>query len=167
MAAKLHLLQDCAEVNRTDAYVLGELADNARITNAALAVRAGIPASTCLNRVRALTRAGPIVGYHTQISRRSLALNLDVLIGVLLKAKRAHAIHALLQDLKEFPHIVAMMRTSGAYDLMIEAHVRDTDHLIREVIDPLTENKHVGSTQTMLVHEHWRRMSLVGTFFRV
>lgn len=165
MASRLNLLHACESLDPTDAALLSELADDARLTNTALADRVGLPASTCLNRVRALRRSGWITGHHTQIDRRSLGLDLAVLVGLQLKDKRAQYVHALIQDLKRMPHVVAVMRTSGTYDLMIQVYVRDTDHLVEEVIDPLTENRHVAGTQTILLHEHWRRMSLVGDCF--
>jgi hypothetical protein len=58
------------------------------------------------------------------------------------------------------------MRTSGPFDLMVNAHVSDTDHLVTEIIDPLTDNQSVSGTQTLMVVEHWRRASLLGGFFR-
>lgn len=166
MASRLNLLQACKTLEPTDAALLGELADNARITNAALADRAGIPASTCLNRVRALRRNGWITGHHTQVDRRSLGLDLAVLVGLELKDKRAEFTHALIRDLREMPHVVAVMRTSGAYDVMIQACARNTDDLVEQVLDPLTVNRYVANTQTILVHEAWRRTSLVGGFTR-
>ena len=149
------------------ARLLSLLADNARITNASLAERAGMPASTCLNHVQALRSSGLIAGHHTQIDRRHLGLMLDVLIGLQLKDKRAATVHTRMDELQHLPYVTAVMRTSGAYDLMIQAQVRDTDHLISEIIDPITEMHDVGGTQTILVHEHWQRMSLIGRFFHV
>lgn len=167
MTAASNVLQLCSAVRPQAARLLTVLADNARITNSALAARVGMPASTCLTHVQALASRGLVTGYHTQVDRRQLGLKLDVLIGLQLKDKRAPIVHALIEELREYPHIMAVMRTSGAFDLMVQALVRDTDHLIAEVIDPITDTRHVAGTQTILVHEHWQRMSLVGRFFRV
>lgn len=165
MSSRLNLLHSCDTLQPTDVALLAELADDARVTNTELAARVGLPPTTCLNHVRSLRRSGWIAGYHTQLARRTLGLDLAVLVGLHLKDKRAHYVHALIEDLKRLPHIVAVMRTSGTYDLMIQVYVRDTDHLIEQVIDPLTENRYVAGTQTILLHEHWRRMSLIGDFF--
>lgn len=165
MASRLNLLHASEALQPTDAALLSALADDARVTNTALAEAVGLPASTCLNRVRTLRRSGWITGHHTQVDRRSLGLDLAVLVGLVVKDKRAQTVHALIEDLKKMPHIVAVMRTSGTYDLMIQVYVRDTDHLVDDVIDPLTENRNVAGTQTILLHEHWRRISLVGEFF--
>lgn len=165
MRSRLNLLQACDTLSPTDAALLLDLADDARATNTALAERVGLPPSTCLNRVRSLRRSGWITGHHTQVDRRALGLDLAVLVGLHLKDKRAQFVHALVEDLKRMPHVVAVMRTSGAYDLMVQVYVRDTDHLVKGVIDPLTEDRYVAGTQTILLVEHWRRTSLVGDFF--
>lgn len=165
MGSRLNLLHAAETLRPTDVTLLEELADDARVTNTELAARAGLPPSTCLNHVRSLQRSGWITGHHTQVDRRALGLDLAVLVGLVVKDKRARHVHALVEDLKRVPHVVAVMRTSGVYDLMIQVYVRDTDHLVEQVIDPLTENPHVAGTQTILLHEHWRRMSLVGDFF--
>lgn len=158
-------IHDPASIDPTDAAILSVLADNARITNSDLSARVGIPASTCLYRVRALVKSGLIAGFYTHVSRRKLGLDLDVLVGVVLKDKQAQAVHQMMEKLKAVPQILTVMRTTGAYDLTIHAQVRDTEHLLHDVIDPLSD--HVASTQTMLIVEHWRRPSLFGGFVRV
>ena len=50
-----------------DRRILRELMHDGRLTNVALAQRAGITPPPCLRRVRALEEAGYITGYHAVV----------------------------------------------------------------------------------------------------
>jgi DNA-binding Lrp family transcriptional regulator len=158
-------MQTLVEFDDVDRKLLRLLADDARITNASLASRAGIPASTCISRVRNLNGSGVLEGHHARIQRRALGLALDVLVGVSLKSKQAAAVHETVEYIKQLRHVTTVLRTSGPFDLLVNAYLIDTDHLLTQLINPLTENKHVANTQTFLVSEHWHRASLLGEFF--
>lgn len=161
------VVQRCETIAPNAARILEAIADDARITNAALARRVGIPPSTCLNRLQALRSGGLIAGHHTRVDRRQLGLAFEALVGIQLKDKRAASVHARIHELQDLPYVMAVMRTSGAFDLMVQVQVQDADHLVSEVVDPMTEMQDVAGTQTILVVEHWRRMSLAGRFFHV
>lgn len=165
MAPSSSNLQGTIPLDDVDWRILDALADDARMTNAALAETVGLPASTCLHRVRSLTRQGVIAAYHSRIDRHRLGLHLEVLIGLGLTDKRQRAVTNVIVDIKKLPHVSGLMRTSGPFDLMVNALVANTDDLVTEVINPLTENAYVGSTQTLMVVEHWQRLSLQGDFF--
>lgn len=158
-------LQTLVDFDEIDRKLLSLLADDARITNATLAERAGIPASTCINRMRNLSGTDVVPGYHARIQRRPLGLSLDVLVGISLVSKRASAVQETVEFIKQLRHVTTVLRTSGPFDLFVNAHVIDTDHLLAQLINPLTENKHIANTQTFLVSEHWQRASLFGDFF--
>ena len=55
------------KLDRIDLRILRDLQDEGRITNVALAKRAGISAPPCLRRVRALEEAGFLRGYHADL----------------------------------------------------------------------------------------------------
>ncbi|WP_135458542.1 Lrp/AsnC family transcriptional regulator [Mycobacterium sp. DL99] len=160
-------LQSQVDLDPLDARLLTLLADDGRMTNASLAAYAGIPASTCLNRMRSLADRGVLVGQHSRISWEALGLKLDVLVGVTLRNKEPAAVGSTVTYIRQMCHVTAVLRTTGPFDLMVNAVVIDSDHLLTQVIDPLTQYQHIANTQTYLVSEHWQRASLLGDFFRM
>ena len=57
-------------LDKFDVAILGQLQQDARLTNAELAQRVGLSAAPCWRRVRALEQAGFILGYRAEIDRR-------------------------------------------------------------------------------------------------
>ena len=75
------------KLDRIDRRILIDLQDNGRITNVALAKRAGISAPPCLRRVRALEEAGYIRGYHADLEAKSLGYHVTVFAQVGLSSQ--------------------------------------------------------------------------------
>ena len=72
------------KLDHIDHKILRHLQENARITNADLADRVGLSPTPCLRRLRRLEADGVIKGYHTEIDREALGVNVTVIILVKL-----------------------------------------------------------------------------------
>ncbi|MEJ2582800.1 MAG: winged helix-turn-helix transcriptional regulator, partial [Acidobacteriota bacterium] len=59
------------QLDRIDFAIMGVLQKNGRTANNRLAEAVGVAPSTCLERVRRLTRLGVIRGYHADIDPSS------------------------------------------------------------------------------------------------
>ena len=68
-----------ASLDAIDLLLLTELERNGRLTNAALAARAGIAESTCTQRLRSLRDRGVIRGFRADIDPAALGLSLSPL----------------------------------------------------------------------------------------
>ncbi len=146
--------------------VLLVLADNARLSNAALARRLQAPASSSFNRLNSLIKRGVVTGFHTVVDRRKLGLTLDVLVGIELHDQQEAHVEVVTRAAKQLPHVSAILRASGRYDLLVQAVITSTEVLVSEVIEPLSSLPPVRRTDTSLIAEHWRRPSLFGSFVR-
>ena len=65
------------KLDRIDWRILQEMQTDGRITNVELAARVGISAPPCLRRVRALEKAGFILGYHARLNAKLLGFEVE------------------------------------------------------------------------------------------
>src|SRR5262247_2572585 len=73
-----------ADLDDIDRAILAELTADARITNAALALRVGVAESTSIKRLRALREAGIITGFTAQLNLAALGFPIEAVIKVRL-----------------------------------------------------------------------------------
>ena len=73
------------KLDHIDHKILKHLQENARITNAELADKVGLSPTPCLRRLRRLENDGIIKGYHTEVNREALGVNVTVIILVKLE----------------------------------------------------------------------------------
>lgn len=69
-------------MDELDTEIVRLLQTDARQSNRELARTLGIAPSTCLERVRALTRRGVIRGYHAEISPAALNRGVQALVSL-------------------------------------------------------------------------------------
>jgi DNA-binding Lrp family transcriptional regulator len=60
------------ELDRIDFAILEHLQNNARLSNKELAALVRLAPSSCLERVRRLTREGALEGFHARVSDHAL-----------------------------------------------------------------------------------------------
>ena len=68
----------------TDLAILAALVEDGRITNAALAARAGVAESTCAYRIRALRESGVLADIRARLDPEALGCPLHAIIKVRL-----------------------------------------------------------------------------------
>lgn len=157
-------LNNLPELNLTtqDLKILQVLADDARISNAALAARCNMPASSALSRVNRLRQNGTIRGFHTAIDRKKLGKKLDVMVSVALNTQAVAAVDEVLKLVQQLSHVYEIMKVTGAFHFIVYVSVADTEELESEVLSRLGMIEGVLRTETSLVLEHYRRPSLLG-----
>ena len=83
------------KLDRIARRILHDLQAEGRITNVALAKRAGISAPPCLRRVRALEKSGYILGYHADLEPKVLGF-VDALRACITRAPKARPTFATM-----------------------------------------------------------------------
>ena len=139
-----------------DRRLLRELAADARIPNNALADRAGIAASTCLARVRALREAGIIRGYHADIDPAALGRPIQAMIAVRLQSSARGHIGAFMATIARLPEVLNVFFLGGADDFLVHIAARSTDNLRDFVVVNLSGDPDVALTETNLIFDHVR-----------
>ncbi len=139
-----------------DRQLLALLAADARMPNNALAERAGIAASTCLGRVRALRESGVIRGYHADIDPSALGRPIQAMIAVRLQPHSRGHLSEFSARVQRLPGVLSVFFLAGAMDFHIHVAAENPGSLRDFVVDNLSANPDVAFTETSLIFEHLR-----------
>jgi DNA-binding Lrp family transcriptional regulator len=109
-----------ARLDKIDQRILRDLQEDGRITNVALARRAGISAPPCLRRVRALEEAGFVRGYHADLDAKALGFHVTVFaqVGLASQAEKDLAAFEALVD--SWPEVRECHMLAGETDFLLK-----------------------------------------------
>ena len=107
------------KLDQIDHKILKYLQENARITNAELADKVGLSPTPCLRRLRRLETEGIIKGYHTEINREALGVNVTVIILVKLEREDDHTLREFETAIKKRPEVMECYLVTGKFDYFI------------------------------------------------
>jgi Lrp/AsnC family leucine-responsive transcriptional regulator len=130
-----------------DRIILGELVRDGRLSFRDLAERVRLSPTATAERVRRLTEAGVISGFHAEINLAALGRPLRAYIDVRLRPGRDHA--ELERDLLELPSVLAGSHVTGRWDYTLTVACRDVAEL-DELVMALPRSYGVVETNTRL-----------------
>jgi DNA-binding Lrp family transcriptional regulator len=139
-----------------DRRILAELVRDARTPNNVLARAAGIAASTCLGRVRALRDSGVIRGYHADVDPAATGRPIQAMVAVRLQAHARGHIEHFVAKVAELPEVLNVFFLGGANDFLLHIAATGTQNLRDFVVVNLSGNPDVALTETNLIFEHVR-----------
>jgi DNA-binding Lrp family transcriptional regulator len=143
------------DLDRIDFAILEHLQNNARLSNKELAGLIGLAPSSCLERVRRLTRAGAFEGYHARVSDEALGIGVHAMIEVSLKVHSRESVDAFTEyALDGVDEVVELFHVTGEQDFFMHVAVRDADHLRDLLLDHFTTLPEVARLQTHIVFSH-------------
>lgn len=145
-----------SRLDRIDRAILAELQQNARLTNKELASRVGLAESSCLERVRRLTQAGVLRGFHAEVDAKALGVGLQALVAVRLSRHSRSVVEAFREAMLELPAAVSVFHVAGANDFLVHVAVGDSDELRDLVLSAFTSRREVAHVETSLIYEHGR-----------
>ncbi|GLY92533.1 Lrp/AsnC family transcriptional regulator [Actinoallomurus iriomotensis] len=143
-------------MDELDTQIVRLLQTDARQSNRELARRLGIAPSTCLERVRTLTRRGVIRGYHADISLPALNRGVQGLVAVKLRVSSRTAIDAFKDFASRLPEVLSVFVISGDDDFLVHVALQDLDQLHAFLIDRLSKRKEVAGFRTSVVFQQVR-----------
>jgi len=126
-------------LDRTDARILQELQNDARLTNVELARRVNLSPSPCLARVRALENAGVISRYVALVNPAAVGLGLSVFIQISLERQVQDTLEQFERAVARFPEIVECYLMTGDSDYLLRVVVPDVQALQQFIINGLTK----------------------------
>ena len=151
-------------LDRIDFAILRVLQKNARVANNRLAEAVGVAPSTCLERVRRLTRLGVLRGHHADVEPGALGIGLEAMIAVRLRQHSRDVVDSFRNHVVELPEVRSVFHVTGGDDFLVHVAVRDSDHLRDLALDSFTTRPEVDHIQTRLIFEYtptWRLPVLV------
>ena len=107
-------------LDRIDWQILKELQADGRMTNVELASRVGISAPPCLRRVRALEKAGFILGYHARLNPKLLGFDLEAYAMVRLTSQSEPDLAAFETLTRSWSLVRECAMLSGDVDFLLE-----------------------------------------------
>lgn len=113
------------DLDAVDAAILTALQHEGRISNADLAERAGLSASACHRRVRALEASGVISGYAAILDPDAVSRGLTVITLVTLENQKRETMQAFEAAVEEIEDVMECRLTTGAEDYILRLQVRD------------------------------------------
>lgn len=149
-------------LDETDRAIVEALADDARISNAALAEQVGIAPSTCLARVARLRERDILRGFHAEVDLGALGRPLQAMVAVRLAAHDREQIEDFTSVVQELPGVLMVFHVTGQVDYLVWVAATDTQDLRRFVVDHLTTHPAVAHAETSLVYEHSRGPGVFG-----
>ncbi len=147
------------QLDRIDFAIVGVLQKNARTPNNRLAEIVGVAPSTCLERVRRLSRLGVLRGYHADVDPSWLGIGLEAMIAVRLQQHSRDLVDAFREYVAELPEVRGVFHVTGGDDFLVHVAVRDSDHLRDLALDSFTTRPEVDHIQTRLIFQYtptWR-----------
>ncbi len=145
------------ELDATDRRLVGELQNNARLSNKELANRIGVAPSTSLERVRRLIDTGVLLGFHADVAPAALRVGIQAMLSVRLSVHEHSQIERFREHVLQLPEVSALYHVAGGDDFMIHVAARDSNHLRDLVMSAFTTRAEVGHIETALVFEIVRK----------
>ncbi|GAA2845974.1 DNA-binding Lrp family transcriptional regulator [Leucobacter komagatae] len=142
------------DLDAVDRKIMEELQTNGRMTNAELAERVGVAASTCIARVRNLVSRRVITGFTAAVDPRAMGLDLQVLVSVTVRSGARQRIAEMSEELRALPEVMQLFFLGGVEDFIIHLAARDSDHVRDFVMENLSAHPAVSSTRTSIVFSH-------------
>ena len=109
--------------DRIDRKILRALQDDGRISITDLAVRVGLSATPCSERVKRLERDGLISGYHARLNPHALGQTLLVFVEIRLAAKSGQIFDEFKRGVLRLPNVLECHLVSGDFDYLIKARI--------------------------------------------
>ncbi len=138
-------------MDRIDEHLLRELQRDSRISNADLAERVGLSASSCWRRVRALEDSGAITRYTVDLDDAKRGLGFRAIVHVQLARHAADAVQAFSRAIQTKEEIRACYATTGQSDYHLHVVCTDLEAYNRFLEDFLFRTPAVASAQTNLI----------------
>ncbi len=139
---------DPPSLDGIDRLILAALQEDGRMTNVALAERAGISAPPCLRRVRRLERAGILRGYHADTDPARLGWTITFFAIVGLDSQKESVLSGFEQMVANWPEVRECHMIRGGGDFLLRLLARDAAHE-NQLTQRLTGAANVSRVQTL------------------
>lgn len=138
------------KLDKIDLRILRDLQAYGRMTNVALANRAGISAPPCLRRVRALEGSGHIRGYHADVDGEALGYGVTVFAQVGLNSQADNDLAAFEKLVGDWPEVRDCYMLAGDTDFLLRIVARDWESYNRFLTTTLTAAPNVSHVKSAL-----------------
>lgn len=136
-------------LDEADRRILRALQQDARLTTAQLAEKAGLSATPCWNRLKRLESSGYIEGYVALLNQEKLGFPDTVIIEVTLDRHDEEILERFGRLLTDLPEVIEAYLTTGEYDYLVKVAVEGTsgyERFLREKLYRIPGIRHSRSS---------------------
>jgi DNA-binding Lrp family transcriptional regulator len=144
-------------LDELDTALLTLLQEDAGLTNKELAARLHVAQSTCLERIRRLTRRGILRGRHADVDLRKIGRGTQAMVAVQLRPPNRAVIESFQAFVASLPEVLSYYAMSGPDDFLLHIAVADNDRLSAFVLDRLAQRREIVHVRTSVIFSHVRR----------
>lgn len=145
------------DLDAIDRRLVALLAEDARLSNAALAQALGVAPSTAHSRLRSLVQRGVLTGFHAAVDMQRQGSGLQAIVGVTLRpGARAESIREFTDAVRRLPEVIQVFFLGGTDDFLVHIAADDSSAVRRFVVEQLSARPSVASTRTSLIFEYHR-----------
>jgi Lrp/AsnC family transcriptional regulator, leucine-responsive regulatory protein len=137
-----------AGLDRYDIAILGQLQQDARLSNTELAARIGISAAPTWRRVKWLEEQGFITGYRAEIDRRKIGLGVLAFVRIDADRNTASSTRELEDAIRRIPEVISCHYISGSGTFELQVMATDLDAFSKFSLDTLLNLPHVKDLHT-------------------
>jgi DNA-binding Lrp family transcriptional regulator len=138
-------------LSEQDRRLLRALQENARISNQDLAEQAGMSASSCWRRVRALEDAGIIRRYATILDASAAGLPFHAIAHVMLTRHDHSHVDTFIEEVRRRPEVLECYATTGEADYHLRVVCENLDAYNRFLEGFLFRLPGIANVRTNLV----------------
>ncbi|MGH8794399.1 MAG: Lrp/AsnC family transcriptional regulator [Stackebrandtia sp.] len=138
-------------MDELDSEIIRLLQTDARQSNREIARKLGVAPSTCLERVRTLTRRGVIRGYHASIDPVALNRETQALVAVQLRQHSRPSYERFREVVGGWQEVLSLFVVSGDHDITLHVAVQNADRLHSFLTDRLATCPEVARFQTSVI----------------
>jgi Lrp/AsnC family transcriptional regulator, leucine-responsive regulatory protein len=137
-----------AALDRYDIAILRLLQQDARLSNAELALRIGLSAAPTWRRMKWLEEQGYITGYRAELDRRKLGLGVLAFVRIDAERSSGDAMRALEDTIRRLPEVMACHYISGTGTFELQVIATDLEAFSRFSIGTLLNLPNVKDIHT-------------------
>lgn len=153
---------DLSALDKLDQAILLALAEDGRMSIAALAAHIGLSKSPTQARLRRLESSGIIMGYRALLDPISLGLDHVAFVEVRLSDTRDTALRAFNAAVLQVPQIEQAHMIAGNFDYLLKVRTRDMAQYRRFLGDVISTLPYVAATSTFVAMEAVKEVMLPG-----
>ena len=144
-------MSDLGDADPIDLEIIHVLREDGRIAISDLAARVHVSRANAYARLQRLTDGGTLRGFTAVIDSEKIGFSIHAMVLVSLETwKDRDAIRDRLRSMTEVEFAGA---TTGQFDLVLVARLRDVNHLRDFAVEQVSEIPGVRSTETAIILE--------------
>ncbi len=137
-----------SRIDDIDRRILEALQKDGRATIGDVAARAGLTASPCLRRIRALEAGGIIRGYVAVVDQLAVGLPISVFASVKLERQRQEDLDRFARAVARWPEVLEGYLMTGHRDYLLRIVVADLAAYEQFLKQKLTRVEGIGSIES-------------------